>query len=111
MKYNKYKNIKTLYNGIKFDSKKEASRYAELLLLAKSGLISDLVLQPSFLLCDTIRWNGKTLRKMVYKADFKYTDNLANIIVEDVKGFLTDVYKIKRQLFLSLYPEYTFIET
>jgi len=109
--YNKYKNVKTLYDGIKFDSKKEAARYAELLLFVKAGLISNLVLQPSFLLCDKVVWNGKTLRKRVYKADFQYIDNLGNDIVEDVKGFKTDMYKIKRHLFLTLYPEYVFIES
>ena len=110
-KPSKYKNIKTLYDGIKFDSKKEAARYAELLLLVKAGLVKDLELQPKFLLADTVRWNGQTLCKRYYKADFQYVNEKGENVVEDCKGFLTDMYKIKRHLFLSLYPEYVFIET
>lgn len=110
-KYNKYKNIKSVYAGIKFDSKKEATRYAELLLLVKAKLISDLQIQPSFLLCDKVKWEGTTLRKRVYKADFRYKDAHGNVIVEDSKGVRTPLYKLKRHLFLTLYPEFVFIET
>mgnify|MGYP003141561719 CR=1 FL=1 len=45
---NKYRNVKTSVNGITFDSKKEAGRYTELLLLKGQGAIKDLELQPSF---------------------------------------------------------------
>lgn len=101
MRYNKYKNKKTTYDGIKFDSIKEMKRYKELKLLEKGGAIKDLELQPKFLLIPTLRYdNQKTDRKTIYKADFKYEDNNGNIIVEDVKGFKTDVYKIKRKLLI-----------
>lgn len=50
MKYNKYGNIKTVIDGIKFDSKRESERYLELKLLEKAGEISDLKLQPRFIL-------------------------------------------------------------
>ena len=48
MAYNKYRNIKTEVDGIKFDSKREAQRYQELKLLEKGGVISNLELQPKF---------------------------------------------------------------
>lgn len=35
--YNKYRNNKVEYDGIIFDSKKEAQRYAELKLLERRG--------------------------------------------------------------------------
>lgn len=112
MRYNKYRNIKTVIDGIKFDSKKEAARYQELLLMQKAGAISSLELQPSFELVGSVLWNGKNLRARKYRADFKYFDEFSRkTVVEDVKGVLTDVYKIKKQIFLTLYPEYTFIET
>ena len=105
----KYKNIKTIIDGIKFDSKKEAARYCELKLMLKSNLISNLELQPSFDICPKLKWNNKTLRKRVYKADFKYNQDGLEI-VEDVKGMRTQTYLLKRSLFLHLYPQYIFRE-
>ena len=111
-KYNKYKNKKTVVDGIKFDSMKEAGRYSELVLLHNMGMIKDLELQPEFELCAGIMWNGKKLRARKYRADFMYTDTVTgNVVVEDVKGAITQLYSLKRSIFLNLYPEYTFIET
>ena len=106
----KYNNKKTVVNGIKFDSKKEASRYAELELLNRSGLIFSLELQPRFEIVPTHKWNGKTQRKKSYVADFRYIKDGVEI-VEDVKGMRTAVYILKRSLFLTQYPQYKFIET
>jgi len=105
MRTPKYKNTKVTYNGIKFDSKLELKRYKELLFLENNGNITNLQLQPSFLLSDTLRVlkNGlkQTYRKSVYIADFAYNkDGL--YIVEDTKGVETETYKLKRKLFLSL---------
>lgn len=44
----KYGNKKVKYNGIVFDSKKEALRYKELLLLERAKEIFDLQLQVKF---------------------------------------------------------------
>lgn len=44
----KYKNIKVMVDGIKFDSKAEARRYAELKLMEDTGHIKELKLQPKF---------------------------------------------------------------
>ena len=87
-----------------FDSAKEAQRYRELKLLEKAKQISNLELQPRFLLQDSFRKNGKTYRKIEYVADFKYIEN-DKTIVEDVKGLQTDVFKIKHKLFEKKYPE------
>ena len=111
MTYNKYKNKKTEVDGIKFDSLKEARRYGELRLLVKAGMIKDLELQPVFELIPKQKHNGKTIRKTSYIADFKYTDIQRGIeVVEDVKGFKTDVYKLKKKMFLYKYPQYEFKE-
>ncbi|MEJ8752644.1 DUF1064 domain-containing protein [Lagierella sp. ICN-221743] len=109
---NKYNARKTIIDGIKFDSKKEAYRYRELKLLLKAGEIKDLELQPKFTLQDSFKHQGKTQRKITYIADFKYYDNLKKCwIVEDTKGFKTDVYNIKKKMFLKKYgDEYNFIE-
>ena len=101
MRYNKYKNKKATYDGITFDSKKEMNRYRELKLLEKGKSIKNLELQPEFLLIPTLRYEKqKTDRKTVYKADFKYENKKGQIIIEDVKGFKTDVYQIKRKLLI-----------
>lgn len=101
MRYNKYKNKKSTYDGITFDSKKEMNRYRELKLLEKGKVIKNLELQPEFLLIPTLRYKDKkTDRKTVYKADFKYENNKGQTVVEDVKGFKTDVYQLKRKLLI-----------
>ncbi len=70
--YMKYHNIKTIIDGIKFDSKLEAKRYLELKFLEKKGIIKDLVLKPSYELIPIFKKNNKTYRKTVYIADFGY---------------------------------------
>jgi hypothetical protein len=109
--YRKYHNTKTVADGIKFDSKLEAERYAQLKILERAGIIRKLELQPSFDLLPSFKKNGKTWRKTVYKADFRYIlceDD--TIIIEDVKGstaVITDVFRLKQKLFEYKYPEYT----
>lgn len=46
----KYHAQKTVVNGIAFDSKKEASRYIQLSMMQKAGMIDDLRLQVPFIL-------------------------------------------------------------
>lgn len=109
--YRKYHNTKTVADGIKFDSKLEAERYAQLKILEGAGVIRELELQPSFVLLPSFRKNGKTWRKTVYKADFRYIlceDD--SYIIEDVKGstaVITDVFRLKQKLFEYKYPDYT----
>lgn len=96
----KYKNKTTIVDDIAFSSKLEAKRYCELKLLQKSGKIKELELQPSFELLPSFKKNGKTFRKTTYKADFQYIDTeTGETIVEDTKGFLTELYKLKKKLF------------
>jgi hypothetical protein len=100
MRANKYKNKKT--NG--FDSKKEFNRSCELELLQKIGEISELKTQVVFDLIPKAIMNGVVIeRKCTYKADFVYKDKNGLLIVEDVKGYITEVYKIKRKLMLFIY--------
>ena len=62
----KYRAIKTVVDGITFDSKKEAKRYSELKMMEKAGIIATLRLQPEF----KCMVNGKKV--CTYKADFEY---------------------------------------
>lgn len=79
--------------------------------MKKHGKIKDLELQPTFELIPTFKKDKKTYRKTTYKADFKYFDNEKNkTIVEDTKGFLTDIYKLKKKLFEYTYKDLQIIE-
>lgn len=100
----KYRNKKTQVDMYVFDSAKEAQRYRELKLLERAGEISNLELQPRFLLQESFKKNGKTYRKIDYVADFKYIEK-GKTKVEDVKGLQTDVFKIKHKLFEKKYPD------
>lgn len=104
---NKYNAKKIKIDGHTFDSKKEAQRYCELKLLLRAGEIRNLVLQPRFLLQDEFFDKNEVKHKKIeYVADFLYIDKEGRNVVEDVKGVLTDVYKIKKKMFLKIYDEY-----
>lgn len=102
MRRNKYGNKKVVIDGYKFDSKKEGNRYLELKQLLIASKISKLTLQPEYVLQESFKLNGKTHRAIKYVSDFRYVKD-GVVIVEDVKGFLTDVYKLKKKLFLFKY--------
>ena len=96
----KYHSKKVIVNGIKFDSKKESNRYFQLKLFERAGEIRDLEIQKEFVLQPSFKKNGKTYRKISYKADFCYFDiREGKYIVEDVKGFKTKEYMLKKKMF------------
>ena len=97
---NKYNAVKTTINGITFDSKHEASRYQELLLLQRAGIIKNLELQVPF----AIIVNGKKICK--YIADFQYVDvSSGKVVTEDAKSpaTRTPTYQIKKKLVAAIY--------
>ena len=113
----KYQSIKTCVNGIEFDSRREARRYQELLLLERAGVIQNLKMQVKYVLIpahyETYERYGKKGQRLkdgqrllekecCYLADFVYTEN-GKEIVEDTKGFRTNDYIIKRKLMLHVY--------
>lgn len=101
---NKYKNHKIVENGQTFDSKKEYNRYLELMIYQQGGVISDLKRQVPFVICDKVKdENGRTLqRESKYIADFTYVKD-GQLVVEDAKGYRTDLYKLKKKLMLERY--------
>lgn len=101
--YSKYGAKKTTIDGITFASKKEAGRYCELKILLQTGVITDLVLQPRFVLQEKCTVRSEKLRAIEYVGDFQYTCEGVTI-VEDVKGVLTEVFKLKSKLFKYKYP-------
>lgn len=95
----KYGNKKVQVDGKIFDSLKEAYRYNELKMLQNHGKIQDLKCQVKFELQPKFKneITGKTEKAITYIADFVYTEN-GKQVIEDVKGFKTPVYKLKRKL-------------
>lgn len=69
--------------------------------MEQKGLIKDLVLQPKYELLKSFKRKGRLHRKIEYVADFTYFDNQRQTeIIEDVKGISTDVFNLKKKLFL-----------
>ena len=94
----KYHARPTITNGIRFASGAEANRYRALWLLEQAGKIADLELQPRY---DLIV-GGKNIG--FYKADFQYRDpKTGGLVVEDVKGVGTPVYRLKKKIVEALY--------
>lgn len=96
----KYRNKKTVVDGITFDSMKEARRYEELRLLEKAGEISHLELQPSIkIVIAGIELVFDSGRHVTYNGDFRYFDERRrHFVVEDTKGFRTRDYKLKKAM-------------
>lgn len=113
----KYLNKKQIVNGIEFQSRKEARRYQDLVLLLNAGQISDLRLQVPYELIPAQKEPptigsrggvkpGKTIeRACIYVADFVYKDEFGRTVVEDVKGYRGNtgaysIFRIKKKLML-----------
>lgn len=111
----KYGNQKITIDNITFDSTGEGLRYKELKLLEKTGQITDLQLQKKFIIVPEIREpdtvgprgggkKGKLIQSAAYYiADFVYYDKNGKLVVEDFKGFKTDLYKLKKKLMKYIY--------
>lgn len=114
----KYGNKIVVFNGERFDSKREEKRWKELLLLQEAGMIRDLKRQVKFELVPTQYEyyerkgkKGKTLKPGVYAAeksvnyyaDFTYYTKDGEYVVEDAKGKRTQTYIIKRKLMLYIH--------
>lgn len=110
MTYSKYKNKKTIVEGIEFDSKKEAEYYLRYKTLEKFGKIKNLVLQEKFpfiingvpVVIRSERYpKGRTTS---YRADFSFFDIESGAWrVVDIKGVQTDLFKLKRALVEAIY--------
>lgn len=113
-KRQKYGATRTETDGRKFDSAKEAKRYTALKVLERSGLISELKIQPWFPLM-VVQLSGATENindgKIIgtrivceYRADFSYKQD-GRFVVEDVKSpaTRTSVYVLKRAMFEAMY--------
>lgn len=94
----KYSAIRTACAaGHTHDSKLEAGRCDDLHALQAAGEIDRLTMQPEF----DCSVNGRRICK--YVADFAYFTSDCRI-VEDVKGMITPVYRLKKKIVEALHP-------
>src|SRR3972149_3346468 len=85
-------------DGYRFASQAEAARYRELKLLEQAGKIMGLLVHPRY------RLDVNGVKICDYEADFAFQTSLgAQLVVEDVKGIRTPVYKLKRKLMYARY--------
>ena len=102
---NKFNAKKQIYKGMKFDSKKELTRYLVLEQMEKNNYISELELHPMIPLIV----NGIKIGR--YTADFKYKNNNGEVIIEDVKSKITKTRDyILRKKILATYKPPIFIK-
>ena len=94
-KRSKYGNTRVTVDGIRFDSKAESERWFTLKLWQQQGIIYNLRRQVTYKLLGAA---GEVACR--YKADFDYFDTgTGQPVTEDVKGFETDVFKLKARMF------------
>jgi Protein of unknown function (DUF1064) len=95
----KMRNVKTVVDGITFDSKWEAHRYTELKLLQMAGQIVRLQWQRPFALVVNDMLVCQYIADFVYERKEQFgTGESWQRVVEDAKGFRTREYAIKKKL-------------
>lgn len=94
----KFNAVKTIVDGHKFASKAEVRRYGELKLLEKAGEIFFLTLQPRY----DLELETPEVTLGAYVADFSYMLG-SKLVVEDVKGVKTALYRWKKKHFEAQY--------
>jgi|SRR3990167_273276 len=93
----KYGAEPTVFDSIRFASRKEARRYQELRLLERARRLWGLEVQPRY----PLNVVGGVVKDVVttigeYRADFRYI-TAGGTVVEDVKGFKTPLYQWKKK--------------
>lgn len=84
-------------------SKAEARRCGELHWLQDTGAIRNLEREPAF----PVTIND--IKVFTYRADFRYF-TADEWVVEDVKGLLTPIYKLKKKIVEAHYPGVKIVE-
>lgn len=101
-----YDTNKRTYDGIVFDSVTEMKYYRDVVCpMVESGDIVSCKLQVPYELQPKFVHDNKTVRAIVYVADFVITYKDGSIQVIDIKGCPDSVAKLKRKLFWFNYPE------
>lgn len=101
----KHGNKKVKVDGMTFDSQREYSRWQDLKVKEKYGLITDLQRQVPYVLAPSVKLNGRTKPAIRYYADFTYRE-CGFTIVEDAKSphlRKDPVYRIKKHLMMAVH--------
>lgn len=103
---NKYNARRTACaHGHSHQSAREAKRCGDLHLLLRSGAISALVVEPTFILApggvEIKMGNGQRAK---FRPDFTYIEG-NRTIAEDVKGFVVRDFPLRAALFRATFPD------
>lgn len=97
-KKSKFKNIRTVIDGVSFPSKAEGNYYSLLKLREKAGEVANVEMQKPY----AFTYEGKLI--CTYRADFVFDDLHENRHrVVDVKGFQTPEFKLKKKMMWAWY--------
>ena len=101
----KYNAKKVEIDGIKFDSKAEGEYYLHLKQQVTERQILGFERQKRMLLQEGFSVEGVKgkIRPIFYVVDFIVTENDGTLTYVDVKGMETDVFKLKKKLFMKRY--------
>lgn len=103
-------------DGVNFRSTLEATAYQILHGWEMAGAISNLKLQPVFIIQAKFLRDGKTIRSMKYTPDFSFVSENHPLwkpgerVIVEAKGFRTQPFLMRRKLFLCKYPDLRYEE-
>lgn len=104
-KPSKYSARKKEIDGHIFDSTGEAEAYRVLKQWERAGAITNLELQPTYIL----QPKQPNIRQVAYRPDFQFMRDGRQVVI-DFKGMKTPVYRLKIKLFRSKFPFVVFEE-
>lgn len=97
--YSKYHNIKTEYNGIKYDSKKEAQFAQDLDMLKRAGEIKDWKRQIAFKMVV----EGEIICRHYVDFEIEHNDGSKELVEIKSKSTMTPLWKLKKKLLYALF--------
>lgn len=99
---NKFGNKKTTFQGLTYDSGKEAQYAQTLELLKRAKQIKDYQRQIKF----SLDWGGEKRKHICnYIADFVVTLPNGNKEIHEVKGFATEIFRLKWKMVEAQYGD------
>lgn len=104
----RFRNKPVQFGGLKFDSKREAERWGQLVVLEKLGHITELRRQVAYELAPAVKLEGERRTKpaMRYIVDFEYRGADDKLVVEDIKSPATakeSTFRAKLHLMKSVH--------
>lgn len=100
----KYRNQPIVFEGQKFDSKRELARWLVLQGRERRGEIQRLERQVTYELAPSVRIEGEKRARpaLRLKVDFRYIEN-GKTVVDDAKGYADTAFRIRQHLMKSVH--------